>query len=217
VILLQLENFLINVDLLNLTLNFLLVALTGIYAYFVIFRLIKRKEEVTKRSITNKKRFFDTILEGLKAEVINKVEDIDNIYVGVGGSRSGDSTYRNNLSIWLKEFLVILISKEKDESIDNNVLREWNEKIADFINKIEETSPYSGLPDAERNILSDIASYLESNNKEDIERKLSEIAGILQARNEDFNRIKNTNKWAVPLAVVGMILTVVFGLISLLK
>lgn len=198
-------------------LNVLVAVTTFLYTYFVLVRLIKGKEEESKKIESERNKFFKAFLEGLKAGAISTVDDVDNIYKGVRGSSSEDLSYRYNLSKWLKEFLVKLISKEMDESIDNNVLVEWNKKISDFIHKIEEASPYSGLPEIERNILTDMSSYLKNDNKDGIERKISEVAGILQARNDDLNKIRNTNKWAVPLAVVGMILTVVFGLLSILK
>ena len=113
--------------------------------------------------------------------------------------------------------MVALISKEIDKSIEDKMLIEWKEKISSFIQKIEEVSPYSDLPDIERSILTDISTYLENNDKDAVERKLSELASIIQARNDDLNKIRSTNKWAVPLAVVGMILTVVFGLLSILQ
>jgi len=112
--------------------------------------------------------------------------------------------------------MVALISKEIDKSIEDKMLIEWKEKISSFIQKIEEVSPYSDLPDIERSILTDISTYLENNDKDAVERKLSELASIIQARNDDLNKIRSTNKWAVPLAVVGMILTVVFGLLSII-
>ena len=151
-------------------------------------------------------------MEGLKIGAINTIDDIENVYKGIGVLSAEDLSYRYRLSRWLREFMVALISKEIDKSIEDKTLIEWKEKISSFIQKIEEVSPYSDLPDIERSILT-----VKNNDKDAVERKLSELASIIQARNDDLNKIRSTNKWAVPLAVVGMILTVVFGLLSILQ
>ena len=156
-------------------------------------------------------------MEGLKIGAINTIDDIENVYKGIGVLSTEDLSYRYRLSRWLREFMVALISKEIDKSIEDKTLIEWKEKISSFIQKIEEVSPCSDLPDIERSILTDISTYLKNNDKDAVERKLSELASIIQARNDDLNKIRSTNKWAVPLAVVGMILTVVFGLLSILQ
>lgn len=215
-IILQLLETIANLDFTDILLNGSVTSLMVIYAYFVMERVLKEKKQDTRKLETAKKKFFKVMEDGLRTNVINTIEDVDNIYIGAGGSRSDDISYRFKISKWLKEFLVEIISKEKDESISNEILSDWKQKISDFITKIEEISPYSGLPETERNILTDIISFLESGNNDGIERKLSEVSGILQARNDDLNRIRNTNKWAVPLAVIGMILTVIFGLMSIL-
>ena len=184
----------------------------AIYASFVMQLLLKKR--IGERDEA-KKKFFKALLEGLKIGAINTIDDIENVYRGIGVLSSEEVSYRYRLSRWLREFMVALISKEIEKSIEDKTLIEWKEKISGFIQKIEEVSPYSDLPDIERSILIDISTYLENGNRDAVERKLSEIASIIQARNDDLNKIKSTNKWAVPLAVVGMILTVVFGLLSI--
>ena len=192
--------------------NILTALFAAIYAFFVMRLLLKKR--IGERDEA-KKKFFKALLEGLKIGVINTIDDIENVYRGIGVLSSEEVSYRYRLSRWLREFMVALISKEIEKSIEDKTLIEWKEKISGFIQKIEEVSPYSDLPDIERSILIDISTYLENGNRDAVERKLSEIASIIQARNDDLNKIKSTNKWAVPLAVVGMILTVVFGLLSI--
>jgi len=192
--------------------NILTALFAAIYASFVMQLLLKKR--IGERDEA-KKKFFKALLEGLKIGAINTIDDIENVYRGIGVLSSEEVSYRYRLSRWLREFMVALISKEIEKSIEDKTLIEWKEKISGFIQKIEEVSPYSDLPDIERSILIDISTYLENGNRDAVERKLSEIASIIQARNDDLNKIKSTNKWAVPLAVVGMILTVVFGLLSI--
>lgn len=128
-----------------------------------------------------------------------------NIYMGIAGFSSEDLSYRFGLSKLLREFLVKVITKKLDGEIDDETLRSWKKKITEFIKKNEEISPYADLPAPERNLLSDIQLFLERNDINSVKRKILELSAMIQARNDDLNRIRNINKWTVPLSVVGVI------------
>jgi len=221
----MLENFpdfLISKELL---INLIVVA-TMIVFPFQVLRLIFRSlfekitiaEEENKKSLSVKINFFKATLNGLEKGTIDTLEDINNIYEGLGGSTFNDFPHhQDHLSKWLKEFLVELISKEKDESLEDEVLKDYHQKISKYIHKIEEESPYSDLSEIERSILTDISTYLENADKENAKRKLSELAGMIRTRSDDLNKIRNTNKWAMGLALAGMVFTIIFGLLTILK
>lgn len=171
-------------------------------------------EKENKKSLEIKLKFFNAALNGLKKETINTLEDINNIYEGLGGSTFDNSIHhRDHLSKWLKELLVELISREKDESLEGEVLKDYHQKISEFIHKIEEESPYSELSEIERSILTDISTYLENGDKGNVERKLAELAGMIRTRSDDLNKIRNTKKWAM----AGMLFTIIFGLLTILR
>ena len=100
----------------------------------------------------------------------------------------------------------------KDETI-----RDWKQKITNFISQNEVSAPFADLPSAERNVLNDISTFLENNDKESVKRKTSELAGMIQARHSDLASIRSVNRWTVPLSVIGMILTVVLGIVALVN
>lgn len=207
---------------LNNILNISIILTTLIFTILVTRLFIERDKEIAeeenKKSIGVKLKFFNIILNGLKKETINSFEDIKNIYEGLGGSTFDDSIHRSDhLSRWLKELLVELISREKDETLEDEILKDYYQKISEFIHKIEEESPYSELSEIERSILTDISTYLENSDKENVERKLFELAGMIRTRSDDLNKIRNTNKWAMGLALAGMIFTIIFGLLTILR
>ena len=165
-----------------------------------------------------KRSFLKALVEGLKTGSITTIDDIVNIYKGVAGLSSENLSYRYRLSKLLREFLVDLISKNKNViggDLDDNIIRDWKQKLSDFIQKNEEISAYADLPAAERNVLSDISTFLEKNDAKSVKRKTLELAGMIQARNDDLNRIRNINRWAVPLSAIGLILTIIFGILAL--
>jgi len=195
---------------------FVLVAMLSYFITYIslYYFIIRRKR---KRRIERKQKFFKALIEGLKTGSITTIDDVVNIYKGVAGLSSEDLDYRYGLSKQLREFLVEIVSKRVDNSLDNEQIVYWKQKISEFIKKNEEISPYADLPTAERNILSDISVFIEKNDPESIKRKMLELAGMIQARNDDLIRVRNINKWAVPLSIIGLVLTIIFGILTLVR
>ncbi len=185
-----------------------------VIVYISIVNLLREKRAKSKND------FFKALKEGLKTGAITTLDDAVNIYKGITGLGSEDLDSQYNLSKLLREFLVNLISKNKsviDDDINDEMIREWKQKLTDFISKNEVISPYADLPAAERNILSDISTFIEKDDMESVNRKILELSGMIQARNDDLNRIRNINKWAVPLSAIGLILTIIFGVLVWIK
>lgn len=189
-----------------------------ILAFWTYFRYIARRRE--SRTQQGNDRFDKALQEGLKSDSITTIDDVVNMYKGVAGLGSEDLGYRYGLSRQLREFLVNVISKEKsvmDSSVDDETVRDWKQRITEFISQNEAVSPYADLPSAERNVLNDISTFLDRNDTESVKRKTSEIAGMIQARNSDLERVNSINRWTVPLSIIGLIFTVTFGIIALVR
>ena len=156
-------------------------------------------------------------MSGLKTGAIITMDDLSDVYKGIFGPGAEDLSYRYGMSRQLRSFMVELISKNIDKSIDDQTIVEWKDKISKFIRYNEEVAPYADLPPAERNAMRDVSVFLGGGHSEAARQKLTELATMIQARSDDLNRVRNTNRWSVPLSIVGMVLTIVFGLIALLK
>lgn len=183
------------------------------YSYAVTY-LLRRKRERRKEE---KRDFHKTLAAGFKSGAITSMDDIVNIYKGVSGINFDDTAYRFGLSRQLREFLVALVSKDLVQEIEDSVIVDWKGKISNFIKMNEEISPYASLPVAERSVLNDIATFFEKDDIDSAKRKLTELGGMIQARHDDFLKMQNVNKYAVPLSVIGMILTISFGLVAIFK
>ncbi|MGR6008448.1 hypothetical protein ACT7CZ_06825 [Bacillus cereus] len=70
---------------------------------------------------------------------------------------------------------------------------------------------FSEIPQSERGMMNDIFSFLGKNDSEAIRRKLVELSNAIQLRKEELDKIEKLNKWSIPLAVVGLALTIMFG------
>ena len=195
------------------TMAILITVFTVAYSYSVTY-LLRRRREKRKEE---KRNFHRTLLAGLKSGAVSDIEDIINLYKGVTGIHADDASYRYDLSRQLREFLVDLVSGDLDDELDDQAVIEWKNKITDFIKTNEETSPYSDLPPAERNVLNDMSVFLQKDDKESARQKLSELGGMIQSRYDDILKLKRVNKYAVPLAVIGMVLTITFGLLAIFR
>lgn len=96
----------------------------------------------------------------------------------------------------------------------NENLTEIKKQISSFIEKAESASPHAGIPDLERSIVRDIENYLSSQNTESVKRKLNELVAAIQVREDSVNKLQSITKWSVPLSVIGLFLTIFFGVIS---
>lgn len=184
---------------------------------FWVFSILRRKRERKQITENKNKKFCHSLLEGLKTGSITTTDDLINIYKGIAGLSSENLSYRYGLSRYLRTFLVDLISKDIDETIDDETIVKWKQKISEFIRINEEISPYADLPSIERNLLSDISAFLESGDTESTKRKLLELASMIQARSDDLNKIQNINRYSVPLSIIGMILSIIFGFMAIFK
>ena len=196
---------------------FMMVAVVYLsVGYFAAIYIIDIKR---KKRGKRKEKFFKALSAGLKINTIETLDDVVNIYKGIAGLSSENLSYRYGLSSELREFLVEIVSKNKEliDISDENAIINWKKKITDYIQQNEKTSPFSDLPSAERNILSDISTFLDMNDSKSVKRKVLELAGMIQARNDDLNKFKSINNWTIPLSILGSILTIVFGIIALGK
>lgn len=169
------------------------------------------------RRQARRNRFFHALNAGLSKGAVQDIEDVVNLYKGATGIGSEDIEYRYDLSKELRAFLVELLTRGFGRAMDQGATKEWMQKIGDLIRKNEETSPYAELPAAERNALRDMALILAHQDLEGVRRKTLEIAGMIQARYDDFLRMRTLNKWTTTLSVLGLLLTIAFGLLAFAK
>ncbi|MBD3257549.1 hypothetical protein GF377_03875 [candidate division GN15 bacterium] len=182
--------------------------LTAIYVYMFTFFIRRRRMEHQEK----KHRFFQAIRQGLNKHAVNNINDLVNIYRGVNNHTDEEMQYRSGMNHWLREFLVEILAPKGKADVSGPTMVEWKELVTDFIAKNEEISPYADLPQVERNILNDISDSLRRRDTSTVSRKMKELAAAIQARADDLNRLKRSNRWSVGLAIAGLILTVTFGL-----
>lgn len=160
------------------------------------------------------KCFYNSLIKGFTLNTIHTIEDVNNIYRGININKLEYKKYMYDLSTLLRKFLVELHSK-KYESLKIEQIQEWKGKIDNFIRHNEQSSPFSELPEAEKGMINDILSFAENKENEEIKRKIKELSRLIQVRKEEIDKIERSNKWSMPMGIVGIILTIIFGIASL--
>jgi hypothetical protein len=186
------------------------VVLVAVIVYIVTLLVVYFRYR--RRRLAPKMRLWEALGNGLRSGAVASVEDVVNIYKGIHGLGGDDLSYRAGLAKGLREYLVSVVS-EKDRKSDS--AKAVKEKITAILNTIEQEDPFSDLPTAERNLLLDVQQMVDLGDGAAAKRKLRGIAGLIEARQDALDRLQSSNRWSIPLAVVGMVLTLIFGFISL--
>ncbi|PFJ07589.1 hypothetical protein COI88_02055 [Bacillus cereus] len=193
--------------------DFIAVITSALTLYVV--QWIFRNNRDTKIKDKEVDKFSNVLLQGLRLGTINNLDDVYNIYKGVNDFELVNENYRYSLNKSLRKFLV-KIQTEEFKEIKEEQIKEWKNKVDEFIKKNEELSPFSELPQAEKNIMNDILAYLDKSDNDSVRRKIMELSNSIQIRKEQIDKIDKQNKWSVPLAVIGLVLTIFFGIASLI-
>lgn len=151
---------------------------------------------------------FDKIDQKFSSDLINDKDDIQLIINSV--SRSEDEVY--SLAPVLEDYYTTRLSKSQDIGSEE-ILRRYG-IIKKIIKEENKEKPFSGVPDEERRILMNMNDALANNDSKSIEFNINELNSVLTTRNKVFESNAKLNKWSVPLAILGVFFTILFGILS---
>ncbi|WP_448788364.1 hypothetical protein [Bacteroides graminisolvens] len=190
-------------------LSMLLVSISYIVAVYSMLTSAK------KRRLKRKEKFIETFIRGLSENTIENYDDLLNVYSGVTQLSVEDLTNKQIMNKWLREVLSKLVNRDIGKDLDNNQLLEIKNKITIYIKANESAFPFTDLPETERNIINDITSYNKLGERDSVDRKINELSSVIITRYELQKKIERLNKWSIPIAIVGLILTVIFGVLPI--
>lgn len=187
-------------------------AAVGVAAYALFAKQFLLR--VRERRMRRQAELHSALAQGLSSGTLESVEDLVNVYKGVHGLGADDVSYRAGLGRTLREYLVSLVS---DSSRAPDDIKTLMNKVNSVLKQIEAESPFVDLPAAERNLIIDVQRFMEAGDPDAAKGKLQDLAGLVEVRQDALERLQASNRWSIPLAVVGLVLTIVFGVISLVK
>lgn len=190
----------------------LLAAFTA--AFTVVYVITAQRFLLQSREKRKRREFeqHEAISKGLLNGAIESIDDLINVYKGINGLSADDISYRAGLGKFLREYLAKLVSSD---DLGPDQIKELKNKVNSFLKKIDEESPFADLPAAERNLIIDVQRFVNVGDKASAFRKLEDLAGLIEVRQDGFEKLQNSNKWSIPLAIIGLVLTVIFGVASL--
>ncbi|HEX9843103.1 MAG TPA: hypothetical protein VGC20_10150 [bacterium] len=169
------------------------------------------------RHADRRSKLFKALLEGMRHGSVQHIDDVVDLYKGIFVN-DGEVVHSHlGLSTQLRQFLVELLAGTLDSRLEPATIVQWKQQVSEFIRISEERSPFEGLPPYERNILRDLNNFIDLGDHTAIKRKLNELGGILHTRMDNLNRIRNINRWSIPISMVGLMLTVLFGFVAIVK
>lgn len=159
-------------------------------------------------------RFSKALVRGIDTGKIKDVEDCLDIAKGIV-ERYEDAELRPRVIKWLHQFIVRIVSDQVSFS-PSTKSNDAKSLVTSFIRELEKTDPFSQLPSAERGVVSDILRSISTNDLTLADSKTRDLAHLIEARAEHVSKLEKTNKYSMPLAIVGLLLTIIFGMASLL-
>ena len=182
-----------------------LVIAYGSVSYALIIYFFRKRNNVEIR-------LQKAILTGLGNEQVQGIDDLVNLYRGINNSSDDDVAYNAAISRALRRILVTLAI----EPVSDQSSKDLRVKVKLMLSKIEADTPFVDLPAAERNLIIDTKGLIEAQELKAASQKINDLANLIEARQEAYEKLQVANRWSVPLAIIGLVLSLAFGIISLL-
>jgi hypothetical protein len=150
-------------------------------------------------------KFYKLLTIKFKKNLVSSKEDIVILLNSISREYSSDYSF----APILEDYLAYTTDKE-DELSDKN----YN-LLKTIIKDETVEKPFSNVPEEERRLLRNINNSVKNNDLESIKDDLQELNSVISAKNRIHQRTNKINNWSLPCAVAGIILTIIFGAMSL--
>ena len=127
---------------------------------------------------------------------------------------SVEREYQTTISIShiLEDFLVHRIEADNKEENSNS----YTSELKILIENENQVKPFDSLPSEERRLLKGLRDSVDNNvSPESTYYFIDELSTVMAVRGQEYSRAHQTNKWSVPLAIIGLVFTIIFGLVSM--
>lgn len=184
-----------------------IAAFTIVYISFMYLAVAR----IRKRRVNRDTRLKEAISSGLINNQVEGVDDLVNLYRGVTNSSDDDVSYKASVSRVLRRLLVSLAT---DPGVDHGK-KLLKHKIKGLLSQIDQETPFAEMPVAERNLVIDTQNFIDNKELNAAKQKVNDLASLIEARHDAYIKLQNANRWSIPLAAIGLVLTLIFGVISL--
>lgn len=152
-------------------------------------------------------RTFDIITDGFINNTIKDKRDIQVLYESVFLKYS--KFFTGSFDHYLKSYLVYL--RKNANNVGPERINSINDTIKQFIDEEESNALFENVPENERKELLSLRDSLPANNK----NRVFALAEMIKKRENELKNEKRINWLTIPLALIGIGLTVYFGIMTL--
>ena len=114
----------------------------------------------------------------------------------------------------LEDFIVYYSSTDSES--DSAKLEGFN-SVIDILKNAKESDPFAALPLEEKRLMDNIQALLQKGDVDNSLSILNQLKQVILARQSEYNRIEKQNSWSIPIAIVGAVLTLFFGILSAIR
>lgn len=192
--------------------SFLLVVIIVLYILAFYYCIIKSGDKDIKM-----KRFHRAIISiyGRDLSVKESLEQLVVNYNKIFQS-SNKSTASNMLDLF--ESIINCYDTYTEKQFKNKFKTVKNEEVEKFIivlhKEIINSDPFISLPSKEASFLKTIKEAIEKNNHDLANNSLDQLSKELIAKEKSFMKKEKENQVTTMISIIGVILTVLFGILS---
>ena len=85
-------------------------------------------------------------------------------------------------------------------------------KVVEVLKKAKNIEPFASLPSEERRLMDGIQLFVQKGDTTSSINALNELKQVILARHKEYERIEKQNSWSLPLAIIGVFFTLLFGI-----
>ena len=127
-------------------------------------------------------------------------------------SREFDREY--SLAPLLEDYLKYLTAI-KTEEVSPDKIQQRYAVIKKIVEEELQEKPFADIPEEERRLFRSLKDAISHNDNQALEFNLNELSALISQRNKTYVRTEQLNRWSLPLAIVGLITTIIFGYMSI--
>ncbi len=190
-----------------------------VLAFFTLFMMSISLEMALypKRRRQTIVKVYELLLKGIEQGTMDE-ENIYRMYNRFNEHLSGTFiSFKVPYERFLVSFEIYVREKDKDGKMTKNVIQ----ILKPILTKIKDENPYANVNEGQRRILLSIedtmkkSSTITTSERAAIKHNLNELAVAIEDKQKELSWSKKVNKWTVPISIIGVIATFVFGIIQL--
>jgi hypothetical protein len=179
-----------------------------VYFFFFTYVIEREPSKINKARQT----FYERADKCLVKKDVTPISANDPRIVFNSVDRDSEGVLKKYGYISLLEDYLVHLKTDNDNAND-----QLYNPIAAILDIEKKEEPYSRLSSEESRLMKNIDSSVRNNDVQTAMLNLSSLSDVLRINNDNLEKLERQNAWSIPLAFVGLIITILFGIISIIR